>query len=196
LLFAALALAAREQIGAGLFPAPVFSQGLQQRRAERNVTAGAAFSAFHADHHALAIDVAELQQRHFGAPHPGAIEGHQQSALQKIPGGIDEARDLLQTQHGGESSVILGIGQIFSNFVSFESSDEEEAQCRDTGNHRADGELPLSEQVGLVASKLIRSELIRRLAKMPGKVRYRLQVIAGRTLRVIPTLKFLQHHLA
>ncbi|HEY4932356.1 MAG TPA: protein kinase [Terriglobales bacterium] len=33
-------------------------------------------------------------------------------------------------------------------------------------------------------------------AKMPGKVRYRLQVIAGRTLRVIPTLKFLQHHLA
>ena len=34
-------------------------------------------------------------------------------------------------------------------------------QCRDTGNHTADGELALSEQVGLVAAKLIGSELIR-----------------------------------
>ena len=56
---------------------------------------------------------------------------------------------------------MLGLGQIFSKFVSFESSDEEEAQCRDTGNHSADGELALSQQVGLVASQLIGSELIR-----------------------------------
>src|SRR5271157_6111000 len=73
LFLSALAFATREQIGAGLFPAPVLSQGFQQRRAERNVTASAAFSAFHADHHALAIDVAELQKRHFGAPLPGAV---------------------------------------------------------------------------------------------------------------------------
>ena len=32
---------------------------------------------------------------------------------------------------------------------------------RDTGNHTADGELALSEQVGLVAAKLIGAELIR-----------------------------------
>ena len=69
--------------------------------------------------------------------------------------------DLLQTQHRGESSVILGIGQIFSELVSLESSDEKETQCGDTGNHSADGELALSEQVGLAASQLIGPEPIR-----------------------------------
>ena len=81
--------------------------------------------------------------------------------LQKVSGGIDEPSDFLQTQDRGESSVILGIGQIFSKFVSFESSEEEEAQCRDMGNHTADGKLTLAEQVGLVAAKLIGPELIR-----------------------------------
>ncbi len=65
------------------------------RRAERNVTAGAAFAAFHADRHALAVNVADLQERHFGAPHTRAVEGHQQRALRKVPGGIDEPRDLV-----------------------------------------------------------------------------------------------------
>ena len=53
---------------------------------------GATLPAFHADHHALAIDVNDLQQRHFGAPHPRAVENHQQGALQEIAGGIDEPR--------------------------------------------------------------------------------------------------------
>src|SRR5579862_5212402 len=54
--------------------------------------------------------------------------------------------------------------------------------------------LALSEQVGLIASQLIRPELIRRLAKMAGERSHVLQVLAGGDLRVVATLEFFQHH--
>ena len=80
-----------------------------------------------------------------------------QGALQKVPGGIDEPSDLLQTQHRGESSVILGIGEIFSKFMSFESWDEEEAQCSVSvrGSTRLTGcEAPASHAVSSKGPRL------------------------------------------
>jgi beta-glucosidase len=38
-----------------------------------NVATSATLPAFYADHHALAVDVTHLQERHFGAPHPRAV---------------------------------------------------------------------------------------------------------------------------
>ena len=75
----------------------------------------------------------ELQERHFGAPHPGAVEGHQQARCRRFPAALMRRATSSRLSTVGESSVILGIGQVFSELVSFESSDKEEAQCRDTG---------------------------------------------------------------
>src|ERR1035441_9217822 len=62
---AALMRAAGKKIGARLLPAPILAQRLQQSRAEWEIATGATLTAFHADHHAPAVDVAHLEQRYF-----------------------------------------------------------------------------------------------------------------------------------
>jgi len=45
----------------------------------------------------------------------------------------------------------------------------------------------------LVGSKLVQSELVRRLAEVLGEVRHDLQILASCNLGVVATLEFLQH---
>src|SRR5215472_3393211 len=77
LLRSALGMAAGKQVGLWLAPTPVVPQRLQQHWTERQVAAAASFAAIYADHHPLAIDVADLETSEFGAPHAGAVEGDQ-----------------------------------------------------------------------------------------------------------------------
>jgi hypothetical protein len=90
---------AGKKVGARLLPAPVLAQRLQQSRAEWEITTAATLAAFHADHHALAVDVAHLEQRYFCAPHARAIERHKQSALHEVAGGVDKPGDFIQAEH-------------------------------------------------------------------------------------------------
>src|SRR5262249_57901595 len=62
-----------KQVSLRFAPTPVFPQCFQQRWTEWQVTAAAAFAAIHADHHPLAIDVADLETSEFRAPHAGAV---------------------------------------------------------------------------------------------------------------------------
>jgi hypothetical protein len=62
-----------------------------------------------ADDHALAVDVANLEAHHFGAAHARAVHRHQQRAPKQVAAGIDEARDLLDTQDGGQTLWFFGI---------------------------------------------------------------------------------------
>jgi hypothetical protein len=57
-------------------------------------------------------------------------------------------------------------------------------------DHRTDGELALLEQVRLIASKIIRSELVGRLSEVLGECRNRTHMAAGCTIGVITTLEF------
>ena len=67
-------------------------------------------STLHANHHSLAVDVANLQQGNFCTPHAGAVDRHQQRALHEIAGRIDELSDLIQTQHRRQATLSFGIG--------------------------------------------------------------------------------------
>lgn len=69
------------------------------RRLDDVRSTGTAFPAFHANHHALTVDVTNLQSGHFRAPHARAIECHEQGALLEIARRIQELRDLLHAQH-------------------------------------------------------------------------------------------------
>src|SRR5438445_12016521 len=73
------------------------------------------------------------------------------------------------------------------------------AVCAQSGHtvHRSAGcYLTLLQQVGLIASQLIRPELIRGFVKMASERGHVLQVLARRDLGVVAALEFLQHHLA
>jgi hypothetical protein len=80
--------------------------------------------------------------------------------------------------------------------MSLESLDEEEPQRCYTVHGSAGCYFALLEQVGLIASQLIRPELIRGLAKMASERSHVLQVLSRRDLGVVAALEFLQHHLA
>jgi hypothetical protein len=80
--------------------------------------------------------------------------------------------------------------------MSLESFDEEEPQSGHTVHRSAGCHLALLQQLGLIASQLIRPELIWGLAEMASEGSYVLQILAGCDLRIVAALEFLQHDLA
>src|SRR5260370_42233604 len=64
----------REQISFGLHPPPVDSQGLEQGWTERYLAISTAFALGNANHHALAVDVADFEPAEFRARHGGGIQ--------------------------------------------------------------------------------------------------------------------------
>jgi hypothetical protein len=96
----------------------VSTQSLQQRRAQRQVAILAALAVHDMDDHALAVDIGQLQTCHFGAPHPCAVENHQQRSLEKAAAGIDQACNFFLAQNLGEFPARLGIRQELAKLMS------------------------------------------------------------------------------
>src|SRR5271166_5232677 len=58
------------------------------------------------------------------------------------------------------------------------------------------GEFPLAEQMGLVMADVLGTELVARALEVTREIFDGLEVDAGRSLGVITTLEFLEHHFA
>ena len=78
--------------------------------------------------------------------------------------------------------------------MALECLDEKEAQRRYPVDHRAGRQLALFEQVGLIGSKFVGTELVGGLAKILGELAYHPQVLTSGDLRIVATLEFFQHH--
>src|SRR5208337_3715500 len=126
-------------------PAPILPQRLQQSRTQRQVTIFAALALYHSDDHALAIDVADLETREFGASHAGSIECHQQRPSKEVSGGIDQLRDFLLAQHRRQPTPVPRVRQELAELVTFERLDEKESQRRYPVDHGAGRQLALSQ---------------------------------------------------
>jgi len=64
------------------------------------------------DHHAPAVDIPDLQVRRFSATCPGAVESHQQDAIERKLSGIDQARHFLRTENLRQANDLPGIGRL------------------------------------------------------------------------------------
>jgi hypothetical protein len=73
---------------------------------------------------------------------------------------------------------------------------EEEPQSRSPDPDGQGGELAVAEEGGPVLSNVVRAEVIRRPAAVPGEVFYRMDVVVDRVRRVVMALEFIQHDLA
>src|SRR5580693_5666955 len=62
-------------------PAPVDAQCIQQFRAEHDIAVLASLASPDVDDHPLAVDIADLEVRHFCATRARGIERHQQNAM-------------------------------------------------------------------------------------------------------------------
>ena len=91
-------------------PAPVDAQRIEQLRAEHDIAVLASLASLDMNHHALAVDIADLQMRRFCATCPGGIERHQQDAVEGTFGGIDQTRHLLRAEHLGRRRTFFGYG--------------------------------------------------------------------------------------
>ena len=91
-----------KEIGLRPHPAVVLTQGREERGTEGDLAIAAALALLDPEHHALAIDVADLQLTHLAATQAGAVERQQQRAVIEILRARDEALHLVGTEHDRE----------------------------------------------------------------------------------------------
>ena len=68
----------------------VYESDEGQCRTERHFAITAAFTLSNASHHALAIDVGDFKTAQCGPSHGGRVQGHEQSTVKEIAGGVDQ----------------------------------------------------------------------------------------------------------
>ena len=79
--------------------APVDAQRIEQLRAEHDIAVLASLAAPNMNDHALAVDIADLQVRHFCAACAGGIERHQQDAMKGELCRVDQTCDFFLAEH-------------------------------------------------------------------------------------------------
>ncbi|MCY1301453.1 hypothetical protein D9M68_735600 [compost metagenome] len=87
--------------------APVAAQDLQQSRRKHDVAVGMPLALLDAQHHALTVDVADLQAGRFRDPQAGGVGRHQDRAVLDATDGFKEARHFIRTENDRELARLL-----------------------------------------------------------------------------------------
>src|SRR5579864_4593220 len=88
------------------------SQFIEQHRAEHHIPILATLAALDVNHHALAIDVTDLQAGQLRIADSGGVEGHEQRAMEGTAGCVDKLRHLFLAENRGQPVSLLGIGSV------------------------------------------------------------------------------------
>jgi hypothetical protein len=86
---------ALEQPYVGMRDLPVSTQDLEQLRREHDVTIFPVLTLCHAQHHALTINIGDLQPRGLGDPQSRRVRGHQNGAVFEAGNRLQEVKDFL-----------------------------------------------------------------------------------------------------
>ena len=98
--------------GLALQPAPVDAQRLEQLGAEHDIAVLAPLASPDMDDHPLAVDIADLQVRHFSATCARGIERHQQDAMKGKLCRVDETCYFVLAQHLRQVQNLLRIRRL------------------------------------------------------------------------------------
>ena len=109
-----------------------------------------AFALVNPNDHALAIDVADLQARELGAADASAVQGHQDSAIERSRRSIDELCYFFLTENRGQAIALLGIGSVGNAPRPLERLDVKEAKSAQMVGHRTRSQFAHGEELGLV----------------------------------------------
>ena len=124
---------AGEEIGLRPHPAVVLTQRGEQRRTERDLAIATALALLDAQHHALAIDVADFQLAHFAPPQARAVERQQQRAVIEILRARDQALDFVGTEHDRQAASPLRIRQVLVHVAPLQHVPAEEPERARSG---------------------------------------------------------------
>jgi hypothetical protein len=96
------------------------------------------------DHHALAVDVFDLDPHRFRPAYSSGIEQHKDHAVQAVGGGIDQLHDFILAEHGGQLMRHLREDEIVKDQIAaLQRALVQESQRRDAHLDRAGRKLPL-----------------------------------------------------
>src|SRR5258705_4317386 len=106
-------VAGEQPIGGLAFqPAPVDAQSIEKFGAEHDITVLASLASPDMNDHAFAVDIADLQVRHFCATCARGIEGHQQNAMKRKLCRVDQTRHFVLAQHLRQVQNLLRIWRL------------------------------------------------------------------------------------
>src|SRR5215469_9490715 len=142
------------------------AQFLEQDGAEHDVAVLATLAILNVHDHASAINIADLQARELGAAHAGAVDGHQNGAIEGSGRSLDELCYFLLTENGGQAIALLGIGSVGNAPRPLERLDVEEAQGAEMVGYRTWSQFVHGEELGLVLADVLRSQAIGRAVEV------------------------------
>ena len=135
--------------------------------------------------HPLAVDIADLQVRHFCATCARGIEGHQQNAMKGKLCRVDQTRDFFLAQHLRQVQNLLRIRCLGNAPASFQHLHIEEAQSGQALGYGVGGQLPAREQRGLILANMLGAKLIGRTMEVPTEMLNRVDVSVDGGLGVV-----------
>jgi hypothetical protein len=127
------------------------------------------FALVHTDHHALAVDIGDLQVYDLGNTQARGVRGHQDGALLETGDRLEEGGDLLQAQDDRQSERLLRQRKVLVAPGSLECHAVEEAQCADRWTEAGGGQLALLAKMDEPGPDLVGPEQFRRTAEVPGE---------------------------
>ena len=133
------------------------AQFLEQNGAQHDVAVLLAFACLNVHDHSSAIDIADLQAGKLGAARTGAVEGHQNGAIQRSRRSIDELGYFFLTENNGQAIALLGIGSVGNAPGPLERLDVEEAQGAEMVGYRTGSQFAHGEELRLILADVLRS---------------------------------------
>jgi hypothetical protein len=176
-------------------PAPVSAQPFEQRRAQHHVPVLASLAAANVNHHPLAVDVGHLQASYFCPACTRSVQSHDQNALKRCLGRIDQLRHFLLAEDLRKPEHLLRVGRLGGGPASLQNLDVKETQCGEPLRDRVRSQLPGPEHRRLVLPDVLQTKLVRRTTKVLSKVLDGADVSANRPRSVVAPLQLFQHDL-
>jgi hypothetical protein len=166
----------------------VSAQFFEQDRAEHDMAVLPSFAILNVHDHASAIDIADFQACELGATRTGAVQGHQNGAIEGSRRSIDELCYFFLTENRGQAIALLGIGSIGNAPRPLERLDVEEAQGAEMVGHRTGSQFVHGEELSLVLADVPRSQTIGRAVEVLGEALDEANVTLCGSLRVMTSL--------
>jgi len=175
---------------------PVRAQFLQQPRRQHHVAVLAALALIDPKHHALAVDVGDLQVRGLGYPQPRCIGRHQNGPMLQAVDRLEEVHHLLGAEDHRQLERLLGHRDLVRRPGPLERHLVQEAQGRDGNADAARRELAVFDEMNLVLADLLRAQLVRPAIEVTSERRDLLQVRLLRVLGEVANAHVFEHPLA
>src|SRR6266567_410022 len=138
----------------------------------------------------------DLEVPEFRDPQAGSIDGRQNRAGFKTPGGLEQGRDFRLTQHGWEGLGALGLGDILDHPGLAQRDAVEKAQGTDGLDDARPRGVLLLDEIELILADMLGIEVVRWGPKIMGKVGDKAGKAGDGLWGIVPELEIVVHPLA